>query len=73
MSKHIDTETRDRRVEACLVFLEVDDQLCGTGRHDPLERMRARVVLVDPNGLDERIEGRCRNTMAELHDGARLE
>ena len=59
-----------RIVEPRLVLFQVDDQLCGAGWQDSLERVRLRVVLVHPDRFDERIERRPRNTVTIVHDVA---
>ena len=58
-----------RVVEPSLILLQVHDQLRRTSWQDPLERVRARVVLVDPDRFDECIERWLRNTVTRRHSG----
>ena len=59
---------RLRIVEPSLVLLQIYDQLCRAGWQDPLERVGARVILIDPDRFDERIEWRQWNTVTVTHD-----
>ena len=61
---------RLRIVEPRLVLFQVDDQLCGAGRQDPLERVRPRATLIHPDRCDERVERRPRNAVTVVHDGS---
>ena len=48
---------------AAPVLFEIDDELRRTGRQDALERVRLRLVVTEPDQLDERIERRPRNAV----------